>query len=59
MLMEGYILGKFSKYMNNDGSLLPKDGPQYTKHVSAFTHYSYCITKGRYMISDHQGVANI
>ena len=53
MLMESYIEGEWKKLLLNDGTLLPKEGPHHTKHVSAFSHFSYHITEGRYMISDH------
>ena len=53
MLMESYIEGDWKKLLLNDGTLLPKGGLHYTKHVSALTHYSYHISKKRYMIIDH------
>jgi len=45
MLMESYIEWKWEKFLRNDGKLLSDLGPNYTKHVSAFTHFSYNITK--------------
>ena len=49
--VEPYIGGDFYKYFNNDGSPLIKDDS-----LSAFSHYTWIINKGRKVITDLQGV---
>ena len=49
--VEPYIGQDFYKYFNNDGSPLIKDDS-----LSAFSHYTWIINKGRKVITDLQGV---
>jgi len=53
-LLEAYIPGNFQKYTNNY-TYVNESVPLLT----AFSHFTYHITEGKYMVTDLQGVDNL
>ena len=53
-LLEAYIPGKFEKYTNNFNYV-----NESVPFMTAFSHFSYEFTKGKYMVTDLQGSNNL
>jgi len=52
-MLEGYIDGKYEKYMNN---LTALDYDKESRHLTAFAHFSFERSNQTYLITDFQGV---
>ena len=48
-MIEGYIDGEYNKFMNNE--IYANDDLE-IQHLTAFSHYTYLRTNGKYMVTD-------
>lgn len=51
--VESLAVGRFTKFLNNDGQLNPT---MYANLPAAFAHWSWVASRGKIMVSDIQGV---
>ena len=54
--VEPYIEGNFSKYVNNTGDIILKDGSELALKAETFIHYSFVKSGKQIIIVDLQGV---